>query len=92
MPPLGFPGGVPQRIPPDGACLGVSAVEMAHWASWAIIAAATAGVIIRPFAWPEFLWAGGGAILLVVAGLLSAGDALRGITEGHRRLPIPDWK
>jgi arsenical pump membrane protein len=52
------------------------------WAIWAIAAAATAGVILRPFAWPEFVWAVAGAVLLVVLGLLPAGDALAGIARG----------
>ena len=39
-------------------------------------------MIGRPFSWPEFVWAGGGAILLVVFGLLPVGDALTGIGKG----------
>ena len=60
----------------------VSAVTTTQWASWAIAAAATAGVIIRPFSWPEFIWAGSGAVLLVLLGLLPAADALTGVTKG----------
>ena len=60
----------------------VSALTTTQCASWAIAAAATAGVIIRPFFWPEFIWAGGGAILLVVFGLLPVGDALLGVGKG----------
>jgi arsenical pump membrane protein len=52
------------------------------WATWGIAAAATAGVIIRPFSWPEFVWAGAGAILLVLLGLLSLPDALSGVLKG----------
>ena len=52
------------------------------WTSWGIAGAATAGVIIRPFAWPEFVWAVSGAILLVALGLLSPADALSGVTKG----------
>jgi arsenical pump membrane protein len=52
------------------------------WTTWGIAGAATAGVIIRPFFWPEFIWAVGGAVLLVVLGLLSPSDALSGITKG----------
>jgi arsenical pump membrane protein len=51
-------------------------------AAWAIAAAATAGVIIRPFAWPEFVWAVAGAVLLVALGLLPAGAALAGVARG----------
>lgn len=43
---------------------------------------ATAGVIVRPFAWPEFVWAVGGAVLLVVLGLLSPAEALSGAAKG----------
>ncbi len=51
-------------------------------ASWGIAAAATAGVIVRPFGWPEYIWAAGGAILLVLLGLLGPADALAGIGRG----------
>jgi arsenical pump membrane protein len=37
---------------------------------------------MRPFEWPEFVWAVAGAVLLVLLGLLSPSDALFGITEG----------
>jgi arsenical pump membrane protein len=52
------------------------------WTTWGIAAAATAGVIIRPFSWPEFIWAVAGAALLVLLGLLSPGDALAGVAKG----------
>jgi arsenical pump membrane protein len=52
------------------------------WTVWGIAAAATAGVIIRPFSWPEYIWAATGAVLLVVLGLLPAADALAGIEKG----------
>ncbi len=52
------------------------------WATWGIAAAATAGVILRPFAWPEFVWAGAGAVLLVLLGLLPVPDALGGVAKG----------
>ncbi len=48
----------------------------------AIIIAATAGVIIRPFRLPEAIWAVAGAIALVAFGLLPASDALTGIRKG----------
>jgi len=50
------------------------------WTIWGIAAATTAGVIIRPFSWPEFIWALAGALLLVALGLLSAADA--GVLKG----------
>ena len=43
---------------------------------------ATAGVITRPFAWPEFVWAVAGAGALVLLGLLSAGEAWSGVVQG----------
>ena len=50
--------------------------------TWAVCALATAGVIVRPFEWPEAVWAVAGAVALVAAGLLSAGDALVGAGRG----------
>lgn len=47
------------------------AFAMPLWLIWGIAAAATAGVIIRPFFWPEFIWAVTGAALLILFGLLS---------------------
>jgi arsenical pump membrane protein len=60
----------------------MSALLASPWTTWGIAAAATAGVIIRPFAWPEFIWAVCGAALLVALGLLSVTEALTGITKG----------
>ena len=50
--------------------------------TWTIAAVATTGVITRPLGLPEAVWAVGGAVLLVVLGLLSFGDALAGIGKG----------
>jgi arsenical pump membrane protein len=52
------------------------------WTVWGITAAATAGVIVRPFSRPEFIWAVSGAVLLVVLGLLPVTDALTGVAKG----------
>src|ERR1700749_2827655 len=52
------------------------------WATWTIAALATAGVILRPFRVPEAVWAVSGAVLLVLSGLLSVGDALIGVGKG----------
>jgi arsenical pump membrane protein len=52
------------------------------WSIWAIAAMAATGVILRPFAWPEFVWSGAAALLLVVLGLLSPSDALDGVAKG----------
>ncbi len=50
--------------------------------TWGIAALATLGVIVRPFAWPEAVWAvlGGGALVLL--GLLPAGTAWAGVLKG----------
>ncbi len=60
----------------------MGALAASPWTTWGIAAAATAGVIIRPFAWPEFVWAVAGALLLVVLGLLPMPDALSGVMKG----------
>jgi arsenical pump membrane protein len=49
--------------------------------TWLIAAIAT-GVILRPFNWPEAIWAVAGAGLLVALQLLSPRDALIGIGKG----------
>ncbi|WP_267387185.1 arsenic transporter [Sphingomonas sp. GC_Shp_3] len=51
-------------------------------ATWAICAAATAGVIIRPMRWPEWIWAIAGAVLLVVTGLMPPGPAGSAVAKG----------
>ena len=51
-------------------------------AIWSVAALATAGVIIRPWRLPEFIWAVAGAAILVLAGLLSPAAALIGIEKG----------
>jgi arsenical pump membrane protein len=53
-----------------------------HWATWTIAALATGGVIVRPFSWPEWIWAVLGAAALVASGLLPVGDALAGVRAG----------
>ena len=55
---------------------------MLRVATWTIAALATAGVIIRPFSWPEYVWAVGGAALLVASGLLSPAEAWSGVARG----------
>lgn len=51
-------------------------------ATWGIAALATLGVIVRPFSWPEAIWAVLGAALLVVLGLLPWHVALDGVAKG----------
>jgi arsenical pump membrane protein len=58
------------------------ALAASPWSVWGIAAMATAGVILRPFAWPEFIWAVTGAVLLIALGLLPAADALGAVAKG----------
>ncbi len=51
-------------------------------ATWIIAALATAGVIIRPFAWPEAIWAVLGALALLLLGLIGPDLAWAGIRKG----------
>ncbi len=50
--------------------------------TWGIAGIATAGVIGRPFNWPEAIWAGLGAALLVGLGLLPPARAWAGVVKG----------
>jgi arsenical pump membrane protein len=49
---------------------------------WTIAAVATTGVILRPFNWPEAIWAVAGATLLVALQLVSPRDVLTGVAKG----------
>jgi arsenical pump membrane protein len=49
---------------------------------WIISGLAIAGVIVRPFRWPEAVWVVGGAVVLVLARLIPVGDALHAIGKG----------
>jgi arsenical pump membrane protein len=60
----------------------IGVLTASPWAIWGIAGVAAAGVILRPFAWPEFIWAVTGAVLLLVLGLLSPADALAGVAKG----------
>lgn len=60
----------------------IAALAASPWPAWGIAAITTAGVILRPFAWPEWIWAMAGAALLVVLRLLSPAEALAGIGRG----------
>jgi arsenical pump membrane protein len=53
-----------------------------HALAFAIILAATFGVITRPFRLPEAIWAVAGAVLLVVLGLLPVADAITVMRKG----------
>ncbi|CAN5914603.1 arsenic transporter [soil metagenome] len=60
----------------------ILAPHEAHLATWAIAAAAAAGVIVRPFKWPEAVWAVSGVLLLLVLGLLPLDNALQAVGKG----------
>jgi arsenical pump membrane protein len=47
-----------------------------------IAALSTAGVILRPFNWPEAIWAVAGAVLLLALGLIPGSLALAGVARG----------
>lgn len=49
---------------------------------WVIAALATAGVIVRPFDWPEAIWAVAGAMALLAFRLITPEDALTGVGKG----------
>jgi arsenical pump membrane protein len=49
---------------------------------WIIAAVAATGVILRPFNWPEAIWAVAGATLLVALQLISPQDVLTGVAKG----------
>jgi arsenical pump membrane protein len=51
-------------------------------AIWGIAGLATAGVIIRPFRWPEAIWAVAGAVVVVAFGFLPWTDAVAGLGKG----------
>ena len=53
-----------------------------HLATWAIAGLATFGVILRPFDWPEYIWAVAGAVLLIALQLLPWTDALAAAGKG----------
>ena len=55
---------------------------MTHIFIWAISLLCIAGVIIRPFKWPEAIWAVAGALLLLVFGLLSPREGWIGVAKG----------
>ncbi len=50
--------------------------------TWCLVAAVTACIVVRPFSWPEWIWAVAGALLLVACGLLPLAAAVAGISKG----------
>jgi arsenical pump membrane protein len=60
----------------------ISTLLASPWSTWGIAGLATAGVIIRPFSWPEYIWAVAGACLLLLLGRLSPAEAWSGVSRG----------
>jgi arsenical pump membrane protein len=58
-------------------------VPGANVATWGVVAVATFGVIVRPWNFPEFVWAVAGAVLLVALNLLPWPDALAAAAKGN---------
>jgi arsenical pump membrane protein len=56
--------------------------DLAHVATWSIAALAVSGVIVRPWRVPEAVWAAGGALALVLSGLLPLHNAVLAVGEG----------
>ncbi|MEO8812582.1 MAG: SLC13 family permease [Caulobacteraceae bacterium] len=57
--------------------------DAARFAVWTIAALAAAGVVARPFRWPEAVWAAGGAAALLAAGLIAWSAALHAVWRGR---------
>lgn len=57
-------------------------LTLAQIATWGIAGVAVLCVILRPWNLPQALWAVGGAVLLVIVGLLPLDAAARGIAAG----------
>lgn len=57
-------------------------MSLATGMTWGIATIATAGVIGRPFRWPEWIWAVAGAAVLVVIGLIPLGVAGSAVAKG----------
>lgn len=50
--------------------------------TWLIAALTALGVVLRPFRWPEAVWAVAGAALLFLIGMLTFADVKTGIAKG----------
>lgn len=51
-------------------------------AIWGVAGASTLGVIVRPFGWPEAIWAVAGAAALLLFGLIGLDAAVEGVMRG----------
>ncbi len=57
-------------------------MSLAVGVTWGVCAASTAGVIVRPFRWPEAIWAVLGAACLLVFGLMPPAAAAQAVGKG----------
>ena len=57
-------------------------MNLATGVTWGICAAATAGVVGRPFKWPEAIWAVSGAALLLLLGFMPLQAAVGAVGKG----------
>ncbi len=60
----------------------INSLHMISFSIWTITILSIAGVIFRPFKTPEFIWAVGGAVLLLIFGLITPTESLSGIAKG----------
>ncbi len=60
----------------------IHSISIAETAPWATAAFAVLGVVLRPFGWPEAVWAVAGAAVLVAGGFLPWSAALRAVGQG----------
>ena len=51
--------------------------------TWGIAGLATSAVVLRPFGWPEAVWAVAGAVALLVLGLLPLSEAWLSVLKGN---------
>lgn len=50
--------------------------------AWVIVGLAVGGVIVRPFRWPEYIWAVAGAVLVTLIGVVPIGAAFGAAARG----------
>ncbi len=60
----------------------VTAPPLADLSVWIITALVLAGIVVRPFQWPEAVWAAAGGLALPLLGLLPWAAAWNGAREG----------
>jgi len=69
------------KAPVNGLSLRLQ-LTVPHLAIWIVAALATFGVIVRPFRWPEAVWAVAGAVALLGTGLLPWAQGLAAVAKG----------